>query len=59
MIKQILVPTDGSEHAALGVQYGIGLAKQHEASLVGLHVVDIRLLEGRSEERRVGKECRL
>ncbi len=46
MIKQILVPTDGSEHAALGVQYGIGLAKQHEASLIGLHVVDIRLLEG-------------
>jgi len=46
MIKQILVPTDGSDHALLGVQYGIGLAKQHEASLVGLHVVDIRLLEG-------------
>lgn len=46
MIKQILVPTDGSEHALLGVQYGIGLAKQHEASLIGLHVVDIRLLEG-------------
>jgi nucleotide-binding universal stress UspA family protein len=46
MIKQILVPTDGSDHASLGAQYGIGLAKQHHASLVGLHVVDIRLLEG-------------
>jgi nucleotide-binding universal stress UspA family protein len=46
MIKQILVPTDGSEHASLGVQYGVGLAKQHEASLVGLHVIDIHLLEG-------------
>lgn len=46
MIKQILVPTDGSEHASLGVQYGVGLAKQHGASLVGLHVVDIRMLEG-------------
>lgn len=46
MIKQILVPTDGSEHATIGAQYGIGLAKQHEASLIGLHIVDIRLLEG-------------
>lgn len=46
MIKQILVPTDGSDHASLGVQYGVGLAKQHDASLIGLHVVDIRLLEG-------------
>ncbi len=46
MIKQILVPTDGSEDAGLGMHYGIGLAKQHEASLVGLYVVDIRLLEG-------------
>src|SRR5690349_18903870 len=46
MIKRILVPTDGSDHATVGVQYGIGLAKQHQASLVGLHVIDIRLLEG-------------
>jgi nucleotide-binding universal stress UspA family protein len=46
MIKQILVPTDGSEHATIGAQYGIGLAKQHDASLIGLHIIDIRLLEG-------------
>jgi len=46
MIKQILVPTDGSEFATIGVQYGIGLAKQHAASLIGLHIVDIRMLEG-------------
>jgi nucleotide-binding universal stress UspA family protein len=46
MIKQILVPTDGTDHATIGVQYSIGLAKQHQASLVGLNVVDIRMLEG-------------
>ena len=46
MIKQILVPTDGSEFATIGAQYGIGLAKQHGASLIGLHIVDIRMLEG-------------
>lgn len=46
MIKQILVPTDGSDHALVGVQYGVALAKQHRASLIGLHVIDIKLLEG-------------
>jgi nucleotide-binding universal stress UspA family protein len=46
MIKHVLVPTDGSEYALVGAEYGIGLAKQHGASLVGLHIVDIRLLEG-------------
>lgn len=46
MIKQILVPTDGSAHASVGVAYSIELAKRHSASLLGLHVVDVKLLEG-------------
>ncbi len=46
MIKQILVPTDGSTFASIGVAYCVELAKRHEASLIGLHVVDIKLLEG-------------
>jgi len=46
MIKQILVPTDGSEYATVGVAYSVALAKQHRASLVGLYVVDVKLLEG-------------
>jgi nucleotide-binding universal stress UspA family protein len=46
MIKRILVPTDGSEQASVGVRYAVALAKQYKAVLVGLHVVDIRLLEG-------------
>ena len=46
MIKRILVPTDGSDHAALGVRYAVGIAKQYGATLRGLHVVDIKLLEG-------------
>jgi len=46
MIKRILVPTDGSEFASVGVRYAVALAKQYQATLVGLHVVDIRLLEG-------------
>jgi len=46
MIKRILVPTDGSEHAAIGVRYAVAMAKQYGATLHGLHVVDIKLLEG-------------
>jgi len=46
MIKRILVPTDGSEEAGVAAQYAVGLAKQCGATLLGLHVVDIKLLEG-------------
>jgi nucleotide-binding universal stress UspA family protein len=46
MIKRILVPTDGSEQASIGVRYAVALAQQYGATLHGLHVVDIRLLEG-------------
>ena len=46
MIKSILVPTDGSDYAARGVRYAVALAKRSGAKLRGLHVVDIKLLEG-------------
>jgi len=46
MIKKILVPTDGSEYAMIGVKYAVSLAKEHGAALLGIHVVDIKLLEG-------------
>lgn len=46
MIKKLLVPTDGSAHAQLGVDYAINLARQYGAHLHGLYVVDVRLLEG-------------
>lgn len=46
LIKSILVPTDGSDSASIGVDYAIGWAKQHGAKLHGLHVIDVKLLEG-------------
>lgn len=46
MNKRILVPTDGSETAHIGVRYAIALAKRCRATLLGLHVVDVKLLEG-------------
>ena len=46
MIKRILVPVDGSDDAMMGARYAVALAKRHGATLQGIHVVDIRLLEG-------------
>jgi len=46
MIRRILVPTDGSEQAQRGVDYGVALASRHGAAILGLHVVDVKLLEG-------------
>ena len=46
MIKRILVPTDGSDYASIGVRYAVALGQRYGAALYGLHVVDIKLLEG-------------
>ena len=45
MIKKILIPTDGSEFGRSALEYGIYLAGKTGAVLVGLHVIDIRLLQ--------------
>jgi nucleotide-binding universal stress UspA family protein len=45
MIKNILIPTDGSEYGKSALEYGIYLAGKTGAGLLGLHVVDIRLLQ--------------
>lgn len=46
MIKTILIATDGSDYSKTAVEYGIYFAEKLEASLIGLHVTDIRLLPG-------------
>lgn len=46
MFKRILVPTDGSDAALVGVRYAIALAQRRGATLLGLYVVDVKLLEG-------------
>ena len=46
MITNILIPTDGSDFAKTALTYGISIARRLKASLTGLHVVDIRLLQG-------------
>jgi nucleotide-binding universal stress UspA family protein len=46
MIKTILVSTDGSAHGDVACQYAIYMAKRLSARLLGLHVLDSRMLEG-------------
>ncbi|HET9334577.1 MAG TPA: universal stress protein [Gemmatimonadota bacterium] len=46
MFNRILVPTDGSDAAAAAAGYAIRLSSIFDSTLVGLHVVDVRLIEG-------------
>lgn len=46
MIKSILIPTDGSANNKISLEYGIYLALLFKAEITGLHIIDIRTLEG-------------
>ncbi len=46
MVKNILIPIDGSNYGKTAVAYGITIARKLDAQLTGLHVVDIRLMQG-------------
>ncbi|HKV53655.1 MAG TPA: universal stress protein [Candidatus Binataceae bacterium] len=46
MIKQILVGIDTSEHSRGAQRYAFYLARRLDATLIGLHVVDIVSIEG-------------
>ncbi|NPA52043.1 MAG: universal stress protein [Aquificae bacterium] len=46
MIKRILVGLDGSEQSKIAGKYGIYLSKKLKKPVIGIHIIDIRLLEG-------------
>ncbi len=46
MIEKILIPTDGSDSSKTALEYGIYVARRLGAQMMGLHVVDIRLMQG-------------
>lgn len=46
MIKRIMICTDGSQYGEAALEYGVYLAGALNASLIALHVIDSRLLEG-------------
>jgi nucleotide-binding universal stress UspA family protein len=46
MLKKILIPTDGSATGTIALEYGIYIAHKLNAALIGLHVLDVHLLQG-------------
>jgi nucleotide-binding universal stress UspA family protein len=46
IIRDILIPVDGSDQAAIAASYGMFIAGKTGARLTGLHVMDVRLLHG-------------
>lgn len=46
MIKKILIPTDGSANSFIALEYGIYIARKLGASLIGLYVLDVNLIQG-------------
>jgi nucleotide-binding universal stress UspA family protein len=46
MIKTILIPVDGSANSDNTIDYGIYIAPKLEATLTGLHVIDVFLIQG-------------
>lgn len=46
MIKNVLVAIDGSEHSRSAIEHALWIAARSEASVTGLHVIDIVSIEG-------------
>ncbi|MRR14826.1 MAG: universal stress protein [Deltaproteobacteria bacterium] len=46
MIKTILIPVDGSANSSTALDYGIYIAPKFEATITGLHVIDVFLIQG-------------
>ncbi len=46
MIQKILLPIDGSANSSIAVDYGVYIAPKLEATLAGLHVIDVYLIQG-------------
>jgi nucleotide-binding universal stress UspA family protein len=46
MVNKILVPVDGSVNGFNALEYGIYIARQLGASLIGVYVLDVNLIQG-------------
>jgi len=46
VIKNLLVPLDGSEHSRAALEYGLWLAKKFNGALFGQHIIDTISIEG-------------
>jgi nucleotide-binding universal stress UspA family protein len=45
-MRKILIPTDGSANSLTALEYGIYITRKTEASLIGLYVIDVNLIQG-------------
>ena len=45
-MKKILIPIDSSDYSKTALKYGLYIAKYLEAGLIGLHVIDIKVVQG-------------
>ena len=46
MIKNILIPLDGSEHSTAALDYGMWMAEKFGGKLFGQHIIDTISIEG-------------
>jgi nucleotide-binding universal stress UspA family protein len=46
VIKNILVPLDGSEHSKAALEYGLWLCEKFDGTLLGQHIIDTISIEG-------------
>ena len=46
MIKNILIPLDGSQHSVAALEYGIWMAEKFSGTLIGQHIIDTISIEG-------------
>src|ERR1043166_318893 len=46
MIKNILIPLDGSQHSVAALEYGIWMAEKFSGTLIGQHIIDTVSIEG-------------
>src|SRR6266404_2584728 len=46
MIKNILIPLDGSEHSKAALDYGMWMAEKFDGTLFGQHIIDTISIEG-------------
>ncbi|MBI1998349.1 MAG: universal stress protein, partial [Deltaproteobacteria bacterium] len=46
MIKNILIPLDGSEHSGAALEYAMWMTEKFNGMLIGQHIIDTISLEG-------------
>ncbi|HMK45360.1 MAG TPA: universal stress protein [Methanocella sp.] len=44
-MTKVLIATDGSKYSNQAVDYGVGIAKKLESDVIGLYVINIKVLE--------------